>query len=220
MGLSGRGPLARLGTTSLTVASAALLVGSVAGCLVLHEEDEAPHEPVNGCVVCHGNASRVGTAEAQAAPPGDLAGRTDVHAPGVGAHTHHVESGATHTPVPCSECHLVPTSTWSPGHVDSPLPAEVVPGPLARLNDHAPVYDQATGTCSETYCHRIATPRWTAPLSWACGSCHALPPPECGTTSEQCSDCHGEVVNTGRVFLRPELHVNGTINVAAPDAGI
>lgn len=214
-----RGSGARLGAALVGAALTTAIGSSGSGCLVLHEQDEAPHEAANECVVCHGNPARVGTPEAQAAPPNDVAGQSDFHAPGVGAHANHVEQAANHTPVACSECHLVPSSTWSPGHIDSALPAEVVPGPLALLGDHPASYDPTTGTCSATYCHGLATPHWTAPLSWACGSCHALPPPQCNTTNEQCSDCHGEVLTAGRVFLRRDLHVNGTVDVATPDAG-
>jgi predicted CxxxxCH...CXXCH cytochrome family protein len=189
--------------------------GAALGCLALRDADATAGAGANPCVACHGNAARPGPVENQAAPPCDLDGNTDSSAPGVGAHEVHASASVTHGPVACSECHVVPAAVATPGHADSARLAEFTPGPLATLGDRRPRFDPATLTCSGTYCHQSAVPEWTRPRPWACGTCHALPPPPPHDPSEVCSDCHA-TISPGRVFLRPDLHVNGGVDVIGP----
>ena len=201
--------LAQLG---VALAGGALLAGSTVGCLKLREGDANAGPGVNPCVACHGSGARLGPVESQAAPPVDLDGNTDSSAPGVGAHEAHFSASQTHAPVPCSECHLVPTAVDSPGHADHPRPAAFVPGPLARLDGRSPLFDSEALTCSDVYCHRQYVPEWTRPRAYACGTCHSIPPPAPHVQTGQCSDCHPDIAPT-LAFIRPDLHVNGGVDV-------
>ena len=173
----------------------------------LHVNGQVDLSPMQ-CNTCHGTATN-------GAPPPDVAGNTSVSFPGVGAHQSHLQGSATHGPVACNECHVVPTAWNSTGHIDTPLPAELTFGALATSNGSKPVYSSATTSCTGSYCHGTFTPNWTAPRSsdQACGSCHALPPPLPHPQKEPCSLCHGAVIDAQQNFTRPELHVDGTVQV-------
>jgi predicted CxxxxCH...CXXCH cytochrome family protein len=87
-------------------------------------------------------------------------GETLESARGVGAHQKHLATGTVGKTVKCQECHVIPGQVFSPGHLDSPLPAEVsFNDTLARLVTGGgkltpnPSYDPATVKCSNTYCH-------------------------------------------------------------------
>lgn len=158
-----------------------------------------------GCDACHGASS-------SGAPPPDLAGNSDVASPGVGAHELHLSDSATHAAVACAECHSVPSSYTTAGHIDATAGAEVVFGALATGDGAStPSYDSATGTCSNVYCHMAAEPLWTEPTGEPCGSCHALPPPAPHLQVDDCSLCHSSI-DSNRVFTDPSLHGNGAID--------
>ncbi|MEO7036152.1 MAG: CxxxxCH/CxxCH domain-containing protein [Polyangiaceae bacterium] len=165
------------------------------------------------CTTCHGDATRSGDAVLRSAPPRDLSGGTDPSFPGVGAHANHLLASGTHAAIACNECHIVPERVDSPGHADHGSPATLVFGALASTGGHAPNYDGATRSCSDSYCHGNGNAVWNAPRSSsaACGSCHGLPPPAPHPQSDRCSLCHGEVIDSDRHFIRPELHVNGQL---------
>lgn len=117
-------------------------------CLTCHTKSAGPEN----CTTCHGSTNP--------APPKDVSGNTSTTALGVGAHQVHLVGPRTisNTPINCSDCHHVPGSVYEPGHVDSPLPAEVViNNPLSKTPTGgitpAPAFDYATGRCSNTYCH-------------------------------------------------------------------
>jgi predicted CxxxxCH...CXXCH cytochrome family protein len=169
------------------------------------------------CAACHGDQQRAGSALLRAAPPRDLLGGSDPSYPGVGAHAIHLLPSATHGPVACDECHVVPERTDSPGHADDAAPAEVVFGPLARLGGLAPSYDPLARRCDNSHCHGSAEAVWTAPRDSqsACGSCHGLPPPPPHPSSSLCSTCHGDVIDEKLAFTAPELHVNGIVELGA-----
>ena len=183
------------------------------GCL--EPRNDPPADDAAQCATCHGDPNRAGDKLLRAAPPADLLGSTDVSYPGVGAHQIHLQASETHGAVACDECHTVPEHTESPGHADTATPAELVFGPLARKDGHQPSYDP-TQTCGDSYCHRGANSRWTAPRSSekACGSCHGLPPSAPHPQSDQCFGCHGDVIGKGGRFVAPERHVDGTADVA------
>jgi len=181
----------------------------------LERRQEAPREaPEARCTSCHGDAERTGDFVERSAPPQDLLGQRQPGYPGVGAHTIHLNAGATHPAFACSECHVVPASVDTPGHADSARPAELTFGPLARSGDRSPRYDAVARTCAETHCHGGAADAvWTEPRSSpdACGSCHGLPPPAPHPQSERCFVCHGDVIDERRNFVAPALHVDGSV---------
>jgi len=192
------------------------------GCL---ESRSAPtsESDVRRCTACHGDPNRSGDYLARAAPPFDLAGASTPSYPGVGAHAIHLTASDTHAAFACTECHVVPTQSNTPGHGDHGSPATLVFGPIARINQHAPHYDTDTRRCSDSYCHGASTAAsnaiWNEPRSsdQACGSCHGLPPALPHPQGDRCSECHGQVLDAARRFIAPELHVNGRVEVAVPE---
>lgn len=200
----------------MRAAACALVVLAASGCLSLREGDSTPRD--NRCTACHGSAQAEGDAVLRAAPPTDTRGNTDVSAPGVGAHQLHLRASATHGPVACAECHVVPTRTDAPGHNDSDGPAEVTFGALAALRAGAPAYDATRRRCSDVYCHGYAeTSPWTQPRDedQRCGSCHGVPPPSPHPQSAACHACHGDVIAADGTFTAPERHVDGRVDVGA-----
>jgi predicted CxxxxCH...CXXCH cytochrome family protein len=191
----------------------------------------APGGP-EACNTCHGGANN--------APPRDLSGNTAVTARGVGAHQTHVRGTSRADAVPCSECHNVPGALDTPGHIDTPSPAEVVfTGFLSSkaTQGFTPSYNAQTGTCANSYCHgnfKNGNPTnamvWNAftPSSTACGTCHGNPSKP--TLAEQalpktsadggthpnvltCANCHGDVVNASLQIISVTKHMNGKLNV-------
>jgi predicted CxxxxCH...CXXCH cytochrome family protein len=102
----------------------------------------------------------------------------------------------------CAECHRVPARWDDAGHiVGDSAPAEVTFGARAALTPSGvdrsgpPSWDGAT--CANVYCHggvmpagggTTTRPRWNAPATGACDSCHAAPPPSHARTD--CATCH------------------------------
>ena len=202
----------RRGTHALSIA---LLLGLSVGCL-----DRREHEvrKDNQCTACHGSDADGRLGLMAAAPPFDVDGNTSVSDRGVGAHQVHLNSDGRHAVVACNECHVVPEETYSRGHVDSSLPAEVRLGVLAVSGQGTARYDADALTCSDTYCHGNGEPPvWTSPRSAAdaCGSCHGLPPAAPHPQDSNCANCHGDVIDEEGEFVAPQLHVNGTVEVLA-----
>lgn len=191
----------------------------------------APGGP-EACNTCHGGTNN--------APPRDLSGNTAVSARGVGAHQTHVRGTARADAITCAECHNVPGALNTPGHIDTPSPAEVVfTGFLSSKTTQSftPSYNAQTGTCANTYCHgnfRNGNPEnamvWNVftAASTACGTCHGNPSKP--TLAEQalpktsaeggthpnvlaCASCHGDVVNASLQIISVTKHMNGKINV-------
>jgi predicted CxxxxCH...CXXCH cytochrome family protein len=175
------------------------------------------------CNSCHGTDPNGG-------PPPDLEGNTTSDHTGVGAHQNHLTPSATHDPVACNSCHVVPTDTSNHPSPDAGPPATITFGGLSTNNNSTPVYNSSTHQCSNTYCHQFYSPSnnpiWQAPRdsTVACGSCHALPPPFVANTpisaqshpkvnkATDCYRCHGMVVDSNLSFIASQLHVNGTID--------
>lgn len=172
------------------------------------------------CTSCHGAENP--------APPRDTAGREATTFSGVGAHQAHLGPLANARSVACSECHAVPTGPLDPGHIDSPLPAEVAFAGAATAFGAMPVYEQ--GTCRETACHggvfpdnhrsggSNVTPTWTTVdgSQARCGGCHGLPPPRPHPYPTNCSQCHENVASDNISFVHPELHVDGIVTFTVP----
>lgn len=164
-------------------------------CRTCHTGPDGPET----CNTCHGSLAD----PSRSAPPEDLEGRTGTENRGVGAHSMHLLSNIIGNTVACGECHVVPAKTYTEGHLDTALPAEVVFGELANADSLAAVYEADDLTCENVYCHgnfafqrsqAVETNRfiYTAErmtgnnktVTWndvgsgqaACGSCHGLPP--------------------------------------------
>jgi len=163
------------------------------------------------CEHCHGGMGN-------AAPPVAVSGLTSTTERGVGAHQAHLAASNWRAPIACTDCHLVPQQTNDVGHIDSPLPAEVVFSAIAKTDGAIPVWDNTR--CSNTYCHgaTLAGGNNTEPL-WtkvdgteaACGSCHSLPPTGNHPVSSQCSGCHSAVVNAAGAIINAALHIDGQV---------
>jgi len=92
--------------------------------------------------------------------PGSTTAKTD---PQVGAHFQHITSMPYKysAKIACASCHIAPTGPYSPGHIDSALPAEVNFGSLAASGlqgtytsaAHLPTYDFGSKTCNSLWCH-------------------------------------------------------------------
>ena len=178
--------------------------GGITGssCVVCHSETP------EGCSTCHGSG-------ASPAPPGDLVGSFDTAERGVGSHQAHLAGGTLSNGFACTECHAVPQALHDAGHVDTGLPAEVTFGTLAKTDGATPEWGGTT--CTNSYCHGAAEPRWTESGTGeaACGTCHGLPPdtPTHPKVSA-CDLCHGEVVDADGKIADPSLHVNGQVEVS------
>ncbi len=149
---------------------------------------------------------------------------------GVGAHQAHLVAGQVAAPVACNECHQVPTDLLT--HPD-PLgrPAAVIFGTKASLHGAAPVWDRASASCANTYCHGAMlsgaadrpNPIWTKvdDSQLSCSSCHGYPPAGNHPNSGDCYACHGDVVNPDETIKDLTLHIDGTVEfyVPAADAG-
>lgn len=162
-----------------------------------------------GCDGCHGSA-------ANAAPPRAVDGGTSTGSPGVGAHQAHLAGRGLARPVPCDECHRVPSSVRSSGHLDGL--AQVVFSGVARANNAQPTY--ASGSCANTGCHDVAhfigvpdsgggqhtTPVWTRVdgAQSTCASCHGMPPPPPHVARADCASCHPTSL--------PLRHVDGVVD--------
>ena len=157
-----------------------------------------------GCDGCHGTP-------ASPAPPVDLAGNTATTALGVGAHQAHLQGRSRlSAPIACTTCHVVPAAITSPGHIDSPGPAQVV----ADVG-----WTRTSQTCATAWCHGPSRPRWTSNGEVSCGSCHGIPPgtpshtPDMPLTS--CATCHpGTVDAFGNIIVTGTAseHINGVVD--------
>ena len=129
----------------------------------------------DACVGCHGSE------ETGPAPPTALGGFEDPSNMGVGAHEAHVLGGQLQNPVACSECHLWPDSEDAEGHTDTPWPAEVSWGELAKTDAGFAGWDREAGTCT-VYCHGttlsggvLTEPAWASPDSAAFAIASGVP---------------------------------------------
>ena len=170
------------------------------------------------CDSCHGSGGN-------AAPPKDTTGGMTTNLRSVGAHRSHVGTASTwHAPVTCDQCHKVPTSTTSIGHIDSALPAEITFGNLAGNTA-----SWNGSTCSNAYCHGATLKSGTGPAGgtatkpvWTvvdgsqsqCGSCHGTPPPPPHPADSDCGKCHDTMTaGGGLVITDPARHIDGNLDV-------
>jgi predicted CxxxxCH...CXXCH cytochrome family protein len=171
------------------------------------------------CTQCHGTMGQT------SAPPKDSAGGTATTLISVGAHASHLQAAlGLSRPVDCAECHVVPATVDSPGHIDHPPPAYVIWGPLAAGAGVAPAWDHATGKCSNVYCHGATlaggtntTPTWNKVdgTQAACGDCHGVPPPAPHPAETRCEICHLPTAGPNLTIAQPSTHIDGIVEVAS-----
>jgi predicted CxxxxCH...CXXCH cytochrome family protein len=170
----------------------------------------------------------------------------------VGAHDRHLFTARNAALTACNECHTVPATLSSAGHIDASPGAEVIFGVIAKKKTNQPgvvnydpatpsispnpVYNSATGTCANTYCHgTFKYGRQSNTVSWTtttlrCGSCHGdgldNPLPSQGGMhqlpfSANCQSCHADVISnvsgTTYTWANKAKHINGKLNVAGEE---
>jgi predicted CxxxxCH...CXXCH cytochrome family protein len=158
--------------------------------------------PAPSCAACHGT-------EANPAPPTALGGIDDPSWIGVGAHQVHLNPTGNVKPTSCGECHLFPEALDAPGHIDTPWPAEVQWGEVAKAGGAATPWDREVGTCT-VWCHGSDAPAWVGGQA-PCGSCHGLPPPAPHPQSDDCGACHPP--------SSPDTHVDGQVQLLGSTTG-
>ena len=172
------------------------------------------------------------------APPSDVSGNIETDSAGVGAHMVHLFDNSLGMDIPCETCHVVPQSYFDPGHIDSPLPAEVIFNLVAIENIATNAgYDHNTETCSNVYCHGNfvfskdeSDNQWiyqdsvitglNADMIWNqvgtgqadCETCHGLPPTG-HLVLTNCSSCHTAVVDADNNIIDKSKHINGQIDL-------
>lgn len=211
------GPDAKLQSETCTDCHGADLEGGTSGvaCSDCHAA-----EWKTDCTFCHG-----GTDNETGAPPRDILGEpADVSFP---AHTAHVEA-TTHEAFDCTTCHVKPTDVFSAGHV---FVGETTPGVAevdvaGGLNPNG-TYDGLT--CGNLYCHGNGQADdgiveraealdgcngchrdWTSPSWSSMGGHHQRHMNE----GFDCSNCHAATIDPSHEIIAPELHVDGTAQVA------
>ena len=178
------------------------------------------------CSSCHGDASRVPLAGAdanvKAAPPVDSHGNGDVAARGVGAHAAHVNQASFRAvPLACAECHsgAVPPpgdTTHANGTVAFAFGALAKNATWGGVTP-APTWDGTT--CANTYCHGAFKNGASAAMTWAqdvtlgCTSCHGAPPGGGHPTNSSCGNCHGSGYSATTV--NSATHINGQLDLNA-----
>ncbi len=169
------------------------------------------------CNNCHGDRYADPDVLNNSAPPQGLAGND-----AVGAHQAHLDAGGTFAAVPCASCHIVPLAWNAEGHLDGDNTAEV---DLRLIADDEWVYNEGEtpawsaddGSCSATYCHGQQTPVWSqAGSGGGCNTCHDLPPETAYHSGvsypDDCSTCHGAVIDGAGMIIDGTKHVNGTVD--------
>jgi predicted CxxxxCH...CXXCH cytochrome family protein len=188
------------------------------------------------CNTCHGSF----TNPSLIAPPVDLNRNTDTKYAGVGAHSTHLLNVKIGSLVKCNECHVVPTSVSSAGHIDGNNRAEVtMTTKYSNYQNANGTYNLTNYTCSNTYCHGNFTfPKATSQWQFAytadnmvgnnytpvwnkvdgtqakCGTCHGLPPTgHMASDLSGCATCHIGVVDKYGNIIDKTKHMDGKIEV-------
>ena len=166
---------------------------------------------------------------------------TSCHPSPGGAHAAH--TGAAHklsSAIACTECHVVPTTVSSLGHLSADGLAKVFPssgvGPRAGAFSAMPSFDRFSGSCADVACHGggtklgpdqavgiVRAPVWNSGLVASCGACHGVPPkdslhdPKWGLST--CATCHPQTIDpSGQVIVNNGMstHINGVVDVRQP----
>lgn len=184
----------------------------LAGCQSCHGADYGGGIAQSACTTCHvpspESCSTCHGTGVNPAPPMDLSGNFGAQHRGVGAHQVHLTGGVLFNGMPCEQCHPVPAALRASGHLDGSV--DVRFSGLAAQNPNAAWNGQ---TCNNTQCHGASSPQWTSTGTATCGSCHGNPPPAPHPQIQNCSLCHGEVVDASGRIVNKTLHVNGQVEV-------
>jgi len=202
-------------------------------CLGCHSFPGGPE----ACNTCHGTFDD----PMRSAPPKDLKDNVATDFKSVGAHTMHLYDKSLGNTVKCSNCHNVPIKVNDEGHIDNSTGAEVILKGLS-VNNIAfnAQYDQATGICSNSYCHgnfefyrdsAVVENRFAyttekmvglkKSVLWTkvdrsevqCGSCHGLPPEgHISVPQNSCYMCHQGVIDSDGKIIDISKHINGIAN--------
>ena len=200
------------------------------------------HKDANGpeaCNTCHGDFNN----PSRPSPPRDVNGDTATTLMSVGAHASHLYNNTLGQIVACNNCHVVPQSVYSEGHLDATPNSIVKLSGIATTNIASNAsFDPNTGVCANTYCHgnfkfrksnAVPTNQFiftdsvivgnAVSVTWTkvdgsqvkCGSCHGLPPTgHVGPIPlTECFTCHGNVVDENGNIINQSLHINGTADV-------
>jgi hypothetical protein len=201
-------------------------------CKTCHTNSAGPE----ACNTCHGNFKDPN----YIAPPNSVDGTKDTNDPGAGAHSTHLYNvKITSNNVACAECHIVPTSFNSAGHINANGKAQVIFGAVANYGGVNSSYDFSTNKCSNTWCHgnfafskansdyptfytadkiegENFSPQWNKVdgSQAKCGTCHGLPPKgHVYAEITGCIDCHPGVVDKYGNIADKTKHMNGKIDV-------
>lgn len=201
--------------------------GAWTACDACHGAPPVEDHPISDrCDVCHADVAGPGlsitgpdlhvdgTVQVTAAACDSCHSGGGTWAPDTGAHLTHLDVGTA-----CNQCHVVPVSADAPGHLDTPLPAEVTFGSVAAAGSGTPTWTAETSSCSNTWCHSPsegaagAAPTWddTSGAWTACDSCHGAPPETDHPPNDRCDACHATVAGAGLTIIDDGLHVDGTV---------
>jgi predicted CxxxxCH...CXXCH cytochrome family protein len=220
------------------------------GCKSCHGEDYTGGTAEVSCVGCHNQRLDVcvgchgGYAgDYSGAPPYSLAHDSNFSDRGVGGHPAMVKGSVFFAGTDCQTCHAKPpfvlsSTHFTPSGNGADGRAEVIFSGLPQLYSSrygAPVFDTASGGCSNIYCHGAFPGGDTARVmnfyggsgEVFCGSCHvALPGGDFTRLSGQhkkhgslaipCITCHYATVdslNAIEPISRRQMHVNGLFDV-------
>lgn len=152
-----------------------------------------------------------------------------------GAHASHLQ--AKHElrgPLGCGDCHLVPATVTSAGHIDQPF-VQLFPlgwSGIGSSDGAMPSWDAGASTCRNTYCHGNGTtlaadgavdlvraPTWTPGSGAAvCGACHGIPPVDAAHAPPlglaDCARCHPSTMNAQGGLITGGTHLDGVIDHA------
>jgi predicted CxxxxCH...CXXCH cytochrome family protein len=156
------------------------------------------------CDKCHGSATTA--AFYGTAGPGSTTAKTD---PYVGAHDQHLKSApySYSTGTDCEGCHFQPAGPYSPGHLDTALPAEITFGHIAGMGGFygytaTPAYSYGSRQCGNFWCHGSGMDSNTGKGAYASvvadGGTLTTPfkptwnvPFLTGSAANDCTRCHG-----------------------------
>ncbi len=158
-------------------------------CFTCHTQSAGPE----ACNTCHGDFAD----PTKIAPPRALDGSIISSSRGVGAHVKHLYAGNNGKKVLCNECHIIPASFLSEGHLDNNPRSEVIFGSFSKtltnesdtrdydyslpLFSPNPSYDYENNSCANTYCHGY----------FKNGNLDNIVSFTSGSEGGKCGSCHG-----------------------------
>jgi hypothetical protein len=210
----------------------------VVGCDICHGfPPVAPHPAVSECAPCHGD-SVTATGQIDWASGKHANGKVNVTVTGDACSLCHGYPPAEPHPqsTACGTCHgktvgadgqLLPGATsHGNGTVEVELtdgvscdschgypPIAPHPGEASCVDCHAATVDDAGALKGSKHLNGAVDLKLTGN---SCGKCHAMPPAEDHPPANNCTQCHGCVVDGDWNFVNEELHMNGQTDFASP----